>query len=70
MRHSAELVYADDLDTVRGEAFEPIGIPAGSAKGRTATSAPGTPLKHKLFVDETARDTVPFEILSRRNNLA
>ena len=61
MRHAGELVYADDLDTVRDEAFEPIGISCRICERKDCHQrAVPPPLKHKLFVDEKARDTVSF----------
>ncbi|MFZ2102674.1 MAG: short-chain fatty acyl-CoA regulator family protein [Oricola sp.] len=60
VRHSAELVYADDLDTLRDEAFEPIGISCRICERKDCHQRAVPPLKHRLFVDETARDTVPY----------
>ncbi|WP_193176893.1 helix-turn-helix domain-containing protein [Oricola nitratireducens] len=60
VRHAGELVYADDLDIARNEAFEPIGISCRICERKDCHQRAVPPLKHKLFVDETARDTVPF----------
>jgi len=60
VRHASELVYADDLDIVRDEAFEPIGISCRICERHDCHQRAVPPLKHKLTVDEQARDTVPY----------
>ncbi|GAB4348007.1 MAG: XRE family transcriptional regulator [Oricola sp.] len=60
VRHAPELVYADDLDIARDEAFEPIGISCRICERQDCHQRAVPPLKHKLFVDEKARDTVPY----------
>ena len=60
VRHAPELVYADDLDTVQDEAFEPIGISCRICERQACHQRAVPPLKHKLTVDEQARDTVPY----------
>jgi predicted transcriptional regulator/transcriptional regulator with XRE-family HTH domain len=60
VRHAAELVYADDFDTTRDEAFEPIGISCRICERKNCHQRAVPPLKRKLTVDETARNTVPF----------
>ncbi|WP_370321451.1 short-chain fatty acyl-CoA regulator family protein [Oricola sp.] len=60
VRHVPELVYADDLDTVQDEAFEPIGISCRICERQACHQRAVPPLKHKLTVDEQARDTVPY----------
>jgi len=60
VRHAPELVYADDLDTVHDEAFEPIGISCRICERNDCHQRAVPPLKHALTVDEKARDTVPY----------
>lgn len=60
LRHAGELVYADDLDIARDEAFEPIGISCRICDRHNCHQRAVPPLKHKLTVDEQARDTVPY----------
>ena len=60
VRHAPELVYADDLDIARDEAFEPIGISCRICERKDCHQRAVPPLKHALTVDERARDTVPY----------
>ncbi|WP_421858610.1 helix-turn-helix domain-containing protein [Oricola sp.] len=60
VRHAAELVYADDLDTARDGAYAPIGISCRLCERHHCHQRAVPPLKHALFIDEAARDTVPF----------
>jgi len=60
VRHAPELVYADDLDIARDEAFEPIGISCRICERKNCHQRAVPPLKHALTVDEKARDTVPY----------
>ncbi len=58
--HAAELVYADDLDIGRAEAFEPIGISCRICERPACHQRAVPPLKRRLKVDPNSRGTIPY----------
>ena len=58
--HAGELVYADDLDLAREQAFEPIGISCRICERRNCHQRAVPPLKRRLDVDPNRRDTIPY----------
>lgn len=60
--HAAELVYADDLDLARAEAFEPIGVSCRICERRDCHQRAVPPLKRRLKVDPNTRKPVPYEV--------
>jgi predicted transcriptional regulator len=60
--HAGELVYADDLDVARAEAFEPIGVSCRICERRECHQRAVPPLKRRLVVDPDRRKPVPYEL--------
>ncbi|WP_299865631.1 short-chain fatty acyl-CoA regulator family protein [uncultured Hoeflea sp.] len=60
--HATELVYADDLDLARAEAFEPIGVSCRICERRDCHQRAVPPLKRRLKVDLNTRKPVPYEV--------
>jgi len=58
--HAGELVYADDLDIARANAFEPIGVSCRICERRDCHQRAVPPLKRRLIVDPNPRKTVPY----------
>jgi len=58
--HAGELVYADDLDIARANAFEPIGVSCRICERRDCHQRAVPPLKRRLIVDLNTRKTVPY----------
>ena len=58
--YAGELVYADDLDTGREAAFEPIGISCRICERRNCHQRAVPPLKRRLDVDPNTRNTIPY----------
>ncbi|MEQ8481138.1 MAG: short-chain fatty acyl-CoA regulator family protein [Hoeflea sp.] len=58
--HAGELVYADDLDLGRSEAFEPIGVSCRICERRDCHQRAVPPLKRRLLVDPNTRRTIPY----------
>ena len=58
--HAGELVYADDLDPTRAEAFEPIGVSCRICERPACHQRAVPPLKRRLLVDVNRRGTVPY----------
>lgn len=58
--HAGELVYADDLDLGRSEAFEPIGVSCRICERRNCHQRAVPPLKRRLLVDPNTRSTIPY----------
>lgn len=58
--HAGELVYADDLDLGRSEAFEPIGVSCRICERRDCHQRAVPPLKRRLLVDPNMRRTIPY----------
>ncbi|WP_422372480.1 helix-turn-helix domain-containing protein [Hoeflea sp.] len=58
--HAGELVYADDLDLGRSEAFEPIGVSCRICERRDCHQRAVPPLKRRLLVDPNTRSTIPY----------
>jgi hypothetical protein len=61
-RHAGELVYADDLDIARAEAFEPIGVSCRICERRECHQRAVPPLKRRLLVDPNRRKPVPYDL--------
>jgi predicted transcriptional regulator/DNA-binding XRE family transcriptional regulator len=60
LAHAGELVYADDLDIARAEAFEPIGVSCRICERRNCHQRAVPPLKRRLVVDPNTRRAVPY----------
>ncbi|OCW56485.1 helix-turn-helix domain-containing protein [Hoeflea olei] len=60
--HAGELVYADDLDIARAEAFEPIGVSCRICERRDCHQRAVPPLKRRLVVDPNTRKAVPYDV--------
>ncbi|MCQ0986926.1 helix-turn-helix transcriptional regulator [Jiella marina] len=58
--HARDLVYADDLDMGRDQAFEPIGISCRICERVNCHQRAVPPLKRRLIIDHQRRDIVPF----------
>ncbi|MEQ8308914.1 MAG: short-chain fatty acyl-CoA regulator family protein [Hoeflea sp.] len=58
--HAGELVYANDLDLGRSEAFEPIGVSCRICERRDCHQRAVPPLKRRLLVDPNTRSTIPY----------
>ncbi|SLN47236.1 helix-turn-helix domain-containing protein [Roseisalinus antarcticus] len=62
VRHAGDLVYADDLDTDRAAAFEPIGISCRICERKTCHQRSVPPLERRLSVDPDRRDILPYRV--------
>ncbi|MEO0390650.1 MAG: DUF2083 domain-containing protein, partial [Pseudomonadota bacterium] len=62
VRHAAELVYADGLDTGRAEAFEPIGISCRICERASCHQRAVPPLERPLHVDPDTRGVLPYQV--------
>ncbi|SLN16769.1 Helix-turn-helix domain protein [Pseudoruegeria aquimaris] len=62
VKHAGSLVYADDLDTTRAAAFEPIGISCRICERPDCHQRSVPPLERKLRVDFTQRGLLPYRI--------
>lgn len=62
LRHAGKLVYADDLDTTKSQAFEPIGISCRICERRDCHQRSVPPLEGRLSVDHHKRGVLPYQI--------
>jgi predicted transcriptional regulator/transcriptional regulator with XRE-family HTH domain len=62
VRHAGALVYADGLDVVRDNAFEPIGISCRICERKNCHQRAVPPLEQHLVVDPNRRDVLPYRI--------
>ncbi len=60
--HAASLVYADDLDLTRPQAFEPIGISCRICERPDCHQRAVPPIEQRLRIDPDRRDILPYEI--------
>ena len=60
--HAAALVYADDLDLTKPQAFEPIGISCRICERAHCHQRSVPPLERRLRVDPDRRGLLPYEI--------
>ncbi len=60
--HSAELVYADDLDIRNETAYQPIGISCRICERRDCHQRALPPLERPLRIDVNKRGVLPYEI--------
>jgi len=60
IKHAANLVYGDDLDLERKEAFEPIGVSCRICERRSCHQRAAPPLKRRLRIDGDVRNTIPY----------
>lgn len=60
--HATDIVYADDLDMSRAEAFEPIGISCRICERPACHQRAVPPLKRRLRVDPNSRKTIPYAL--------
>lgn len=58
--HAPDLVYADDLDVKRDNAFEPIGISCRICDRNDCHQRAVPPLKRKLDIDPDKRNLIPY----------
>ncbi len=63
IEYAGELVYADDLDIARSEAFEPIGISCRICERRDCHQRAVPPLKRKLIIEPHERGFIPYDFL-------
>ncbi len=59
--HASELVYADDLELARNEAFEPIGISCRICERRHCHQRAVPPMKRDLIIDANERRMIPYD---------
>jgi predicted transcriptional regulator/transcriptional regulator with XRE-family HTH domain len=64
--HADALVYADDMNISRPQAFEPIGISCRICERPNCHQRSVPPLEYKLNIDHTRRGVLPYEITPRR----
>lgn len=64
VKHAADLVYADGMDTGNVTAFEPIGISCRICERQKCHQRSVPPLEYRLRVDPNARGILPYEIES------
>ncbi|MCP5038837.1 MAG: DUF2083 domain-containing protein [Rhodobacteraceae bacterium] len=64
VKHAADLVYADGLETGDKRAFEPIGISCRICERQGCHQRSVPPLEYRLRVDPNARGVLPYEIES------
>ncbi|APX88959.1 Cro/Cl family transcriptional regulator [Brevirhabdus pacifica] len=62
VRHADKLVYADDLDTSKAQAFEPIGISCRICQRRDCHQRSVPPLGNPLLVDHDRRGVLPYDL--------
>lgn len=60
IKHAAQLVYADGLETGKEAAFEPIGISCRICPRTDCHQRAVPPLQHPLSVDLNERATIPY----------
>ncbi|MDF0600579.1 short-chain fatty acyl-CoA regulator family protein [Psychromarinibacter sp. C21-152] len=60
--HAEALVYADDMDLSRPEAYEPIGISCRICERRDCHQRSVPPLERPLSVDPDTREGLPYRI--------
>ncbi|KAB7615414.1 ImmA/IrrE family metallo-endopeptidase [Amylibacter sp. SFDW26] len=62
VKHVNALVYADDMDTQRSQAFEPIGISCRICERENCHQRSIPPLERRLTVDHNARGILPYSL--------
>jgi predicted transcriptional regulator len=62
VRHAAKLVYADDLDMAKPNAFEPIGISCRICERKDCHQRSVPPLERRLTVDPDRRGVLPYQV--------
>lgn len=62
IKHADALVYCDDLDTGKAQAFDPIGISCRICPRQNCHQRSVPPLESKLRVDHNRRGLLPYEI--------
>ncbi len=60
--HAPAMVYADDMDTGRAQAFQPIGISCRICERRDCHQRSIPPLERTLSVDPNQRGVLPYDI--------
>ena len=60
--HAGSLVYADDLDTARATAFEPIGISCRICERKGCHQRSVPPLERRLTADPNTRGILPYTV--------
>jgi XRE family transcriptional regulator, fatty acid utilization regulator len=62
VKHADALVYADDMDTQRAQAFEPIGISCRICERENCHQRSIPPLERRLEVNHNARGILPYSL--------
>ncbi len=62
IQHADRLIYADDLDISRSQAFEPIGISCRICERKSCHQRSVPPLESRLKVDPDYRGILPYSI--------
>ena len=62
VRHAGSLVYADTLDVMNDDAYEPIGISCRICDRKTCHQRSVPPLERRLRIDADARGVLPYEV--------
>ena len=62
VKHANALVYADDLNTKKTQAFEPIGISCRICERKDCHQRSVPPLERRLSVDHDARGVLPYSL--------
>ena len=62
VQHAAQLVYADDMETGKNAAYEPIGISCRICERRGCHQRSVPPLERRLSVDFDSRGVLPYSI--------
>jgi XRE family transcriptional regulator, fatty acid utilization regulator len=61
--HAGSLVYADDLDLNRADAYQPIGVSCRICTRTDCIQRAVPPLERSLLIDPDRRDTLPYRIV-------
>ena len=62
VQHAARLVYADDLNMAKPNAFEPIGISCRICERKDCHQRSVPPLERRLTVDPDRRGLLPYQV--------
>ncbi len=62
VQHASQLVYADDMELTKPQAFEPIGISCRICERKNCHQRSVPPLERRLSVDLNARGVLPYTV--------
>ncbi|MEO1492252.1 MAG: short-chain fatty acyl-CoA regulator family protein [Pseudomonadota bacterium] len=62
--HADQLVYADDMNLDRAEAFEPIGVSCRICERRSCHQRSVPPVEKRLSIDPNRREILPYRLES------